>query len=65
MSRLQGASPTAGLMHDRFADLESVRAAWTETEARMHAFVAGLDDAGLERVVEYHLLNGQPGASRT
>lgn len=63
--RLDGTSPTHLLPHDRFADLGSVRTAWAETEARYRALVAGLDDGGLNRVVEYRLLNGRPGANPT
>ena len=65
LSRLNGVSPTSLLPHDRFGDLAAVRAGWAETEAGFRAFVGGLDAAALERVVDYHLLNGQPGASRT
>jgi uncharacterized damage-inducible protein DinB len=62
--RLQGESPAAALAHERFPDLASVRAGWAETEAGMRAFLAGLDDQSLQRVVEYRLLNGQPASSR-
>ena len=62
--RLQGGSPTSGLPHDRFTDVAVARAAFAETEAGWRAIVQALDDVGLDRVLEYHLLNGQPGASR-
>jgi uncharacterized damage-inducible protein DinB len=65
LSRLNGASPTALLAHDRFADLAAVRSGWAETESGIRALVSGLDEATRERVLEYRLLNGQPGASRT
>ena len=65
LSRLQGTSPTTWLPHERFPDPSAVRAAWAETEAGFRALVGGLDEAGLERVIEYRLLSGQPGASRT
>jgi uncharacterized damage-inducible protein DinB len=65
LSRFHGTSPTSGLPHERFPDLAAVRAAWTETEASVRAFVNNLDETGAERVIEYRLLNGQPGASRT
>ena len=64
LSRFQGTSPASGLPHERFPDLAAVRAAWADTEAGVRAFVGGLDEAGLERVIEYRLLSGQPGASR-
>jgi uncharacterized damage-inducible protein DinB len=65
LSRLQGTSPASGLPHERFPDVTAVRRAWAETEAGLRAFVNGADAGGLERVVEYRLLSGQPGASRT
>jgi uncharacterized damage-inducible protein DinB len=65
LSRFHGTSPASGLPHERFPDLAAVRAAWGETEAGVRAFVGGLDEAGAERVIEYRLLSGQPGASRT
>ena len=64
-SRFQGTSPASALPHERFPDLAAVRAAWAETEAGVRAFVNGLDQSGVERVIEYRLLSGQPGASRT
>ena len=65
LSRFQGTSPASGLPHERFPDLAAVRTAWAETEAGLRAFVCGLDEAALGRVVEYRLLSGQPGASPT
>lgn len=64
LSRFQGSSPTSGLPHERFADLAAVRAAWGDTEAGLRTFVGSLDEAGVDRVLEYRLLSGQPGASR-
>jgi len=63
--RWQGESPTALLPADRFPDLAALEAVWCEHEARMRAFVGGLDDGGVRRVIEYKLLSGQPGASPT
>jgi uncharacterized damage-inducible protein DinB len=64
LSRLQGASPTALLPHERFPDLATARAAWAESEGGLRAVVAGLDAAGLERMLDYRLLNGAPASSR-
>jgi len=61
--RWQGESPTALLPADQFPDLASLEAAWREHEGRMRAFVGGLDQTGIARVIEYKLLSGQPGAS--
>jgi uncharacterized damage-inducible protein DinB len=65
LSRFHGTSPTAALPHERFPDLVAVRAAWADTEATLRAFVGGLDAAGVERIVEYRMLNGQPASART
>ena len=57
-SRWQGQSPTALIEAETFPDLASLRQAWNELEAKVRAF---LED--LERVIEYKLLSGEPGAS--
>ena len=64
IARLAGEAPTSGLPADRFPDLAAARAAWAETQARLQALVDGLDQADVERVIEYRLLNGRAGASR-
>ena len=63
--RWHGQSPTSLLPADRFPDLTALRTAWNEQQADMRAFVNGLDDAGVARVVDYTLLNGHAGASPT
>jgi uncharacterized damage-inducible protein DinB len=65
LSRLQGDSPTTRPAHDRFPDLAAARSAWADIEAGIRALVAGLDAAGLERVLEYRMLDGQPTSART
>jgi uncharacterized damage-inducible protein DinB len=62
-SRWVGKSPTALLPSDMFPDVATLRATWAEHEARMRSFLDGVGEAGLTRVFEYKLLNGQPGAS--
>ena len=61
--RWHGTSPTALLPPDRFADLAALAAAWTDHEQKMRAFVDGLRDADVDRVIEFTLLNGTTGAS--
>jgi len=61
--RWQGRSPTALLSPDLFPDLAALRRTWAELEGDMRDFVAGLDDQGPSRIVEYKLLSGQAGAS--
>lgn len=65
LARFRGTSPAGGFPpHERFPDVAAVRAAWEDTEAGVRAFVAGLDEAGLDRVIEYRVRSGQPAASR-
>ena len=62
-SRWVGKSPTALLPSDMFPDPATLRATWAEHEAKMRSFLDGLGEAGIARVFEYTLINGQPGAS--
>jgi uncharacterized damage-inducible protein DinB len=62
-SRWQGTSPTALLPAEQFPDVESLRAAWSAHETKMRAFLESLGEEGISRVIEYTLLNGQPGAT--
>jgi len=62
-ARWQGESPTALLQADTFADVGSLRRTWVEHEAKMRAFLEESGDRGLDRVIEYKLLSGDPGAS--
>jgi len=62
-ARWRGQSPTALLPADQFPDLAALRSAWIEHEQKMRAFVDGLGEAGVERVIEYKLLAGHAGAS--
>ena len=61
--RWTATGPTSLLSTDLFPDLPALRAAWVELEQKMRAFVGGLDDDAAQRVLEYKLLSGQPGAS--
>lgn len=58
-SRWQGTSPTAMPPYDQFSDVPSLRTVWRDHEAKMRAFVSGLDDAGVSRVHEFKMLSGQ------
>lgn len=62
-SRLLGQSPTALLPADMFQDVAALRAAWSDHERKMRTFLSNRDQDGLNRVIEYKLVNGQPGAS--
>ncbi|HZP47431.1 MAG TPA: DinB family protein [Vicinamibacterales bacterium] len=61
--RWQGESPSALLPSDQFADLAALKAAWLDHERKMRAFVDGLTDADVDRVIEFRMLNGTTGAS--
>jgi uncharacterized damage-inducible protein DinB len=61
--RWQGRSPTALLPYDQFADVASLRAAWTAHEVKMREYVGGLDDASVDRVIDYKLLSGAEGST--
>ena len=62
-SRWTGHSPTALLAPDLFPDLAAIRQAWADHEGRMRAFLGALDDRSIDRVIEYKLLSGRPGAA--
>lgn len=62
-SRWTGRSPSSRPPFDMFPDLGALRRAWSEQEAKVRAFVAGLDEHGLNRMFEYKLLSGAPGKS--
>jgi uncharacterized damage-inducible protein DinB len=61
--RWQGNSPTALFPAEKLPDVASVRGEWSELEAKVRAFLAGLGEAGITRVFEYRLLNGSEGSS--
>jgi uncharacterized damage-inducible protein DinB len=61
--RWTGTSPPAGLPADMFPNLGTLRRAWNEHEQKVRALVDGAGDDGLQRVIEYQLLNGTPGSS--
>jgi uncharacterized damage-inducible protein DinB len=62
-SRWQGDSPTSQLPADMFPDLATIRALWRDQEAKMRTLLESLDEAGINRRIEYKLLSGKPGAS--
>jgi uncharacterized damage-inducible protein DinB len=61
--RWQGRSPTQHLSIDQFPTAAAVRRSWADLEPKVRAFVNGLDDAAVNRVIEYRLLSGAPGAA--
>ena len=61
--RWHGTSPTALITPDQFADAAALKAAWVGHERKMRAFVDGLSDADVDRLIEYKLFSGAAGAS--
>jgi uncharacterized damage-inducible protein DinB len=62
-SRWQGESPTALLAADTFADLASIRREWNAHETNMRALLDRVGEDGVNRRIDYKLLNGQPSSS--
>lgn len=63
LSRWHGVSPTAGLSADQWPDLASLVTSWRDLETKVRAVVEGVTDAGVDKVIDYKLLSGQPGQS--
>jgi uncharacterized damage-inducible protein DinB len=61
--RWQGSSPTVLMTSEALPDVVAIRRAWSAHEVKMRAFLEGLGEDGLSRVIEYKLLSGQPGSS--
>jgi uncharacterized damage-inducible protein DinB len=60
--RWNGRAPT-GPPVANFTDATTLRAAWSDLEGNVRAFLDRLGPDGVVRVFEYKLLSGQPGAS--
>jgi uncharacterized damage-inducible protein DinB len=61
--RWQGTSPTAALPFDQFPDVATLRAVWTDHEAKMRTYLESLGDEGITRVFNYKTLAGVDGSS--
>jgi uncharacterized damage-inducible protein DinB len=62
-SRWRGESPVQMLTPGAFPDLATLRTAWAEHETILRGLAEGLDAAGVDRVIEFKTLAGQPSAS--
>jgi uncharacterized damage-inducible protein DinB len=60
LTRWRGSSPPGLPESWDLSSLEVVRAQWAEVEADQRAFVEGLDEAALDRVVAYRDTRGDP-----
>ena len=58
LERWHGRSPTAGPGWDAVATHAELRARWAEFECDQRAFLEGLSEADLDRVVPYRALSG-------
>jgi uncharacterized damage-inducible protein DinB len=61
-SRWNGVSPTSFPL-DELSELGMLRAKWSELEGKVRAYVDATDEDGMNRVIEYRLMSGTPGAS--
>jgi uncharacterized damage-inducible protein DinB len=59
LERWQGRSPRTVFEASEFPDLAAIRGRWEPIERDTKAFVAGLDDAAVARVVEYTNTKGE------
>lgn len=58
-ARWIGDSPQHRLNPEDFPDVTAIRAAWSEHEQKMRAFLDGIGEAGVDRVYQYKNLSGQ------
>lgn len=63
LMRWQGESPTGMPASWELSTFDALRTKWEEVERELAAFVAGLDDADLDRVVDYRNTRGTPYAN--
>ncbi|MBI5304926.1 MAG: DinB family protein [Chloroflexi bacterium] len=59
LSRWQGVSPTALIREEEFPTLAALIARWRDEETKLRAFLSGLTDADLTRVIHYTNTRGQ------
>ena len=63
LARWRGESPSGMLAPDGYADLASVRRAWTDNEVKLRQLFEPLDEAGIQKVIPYKTLAGVESAS--
>lgn len=62
-SRWRGVSPAELLPADRFPDVASARAAWSDLEQQVRSLVDGMSESDVTNVIAYKLLSGAEGSS--
>jgi uncharacterized damage-inducible protein DinB len=60
LQRCQGASPARLFRAEEFPSLDDLRRRWQAEEQAMRAFLAGLGDQDLDRVIHYNTTGGLP-----
>jgi uncharacterized damage-inducible protein DinB len=58
--RWTGISPTSLITADQYPGLDGLVAAWAELDYQVRTFVAHVDADGLNREIDYALMNGTP-----
>src|ERR1700675_3114926 len=61
-SRWNGQSPTAHVPPESFPDVATLRTRWTELEGNVRAVLDRMGGQGLDRAIEYSMLNGDARA---
>jgi uncharacterized damage-inducible protein DinB len=61
--RWNGRSPTAHVPPESCPDVATLRVKWAELEGNVRAVLDRTGELGLDRVIEYSMLNGDPRAS--
>jgi uncharacterized damage-inducible protein DinB len=61
--RWNGQAPTSLIPSDLFPDVASLRAKWAELEPNVRAVLDRMSRQGLDRVVDYKMLNGEARSS--
>ena len=61
--RWHGTSPRTRPSPDEFPDTATLRRSWDELETKVRAFIAGLGEEEVERIIPYTLLDGTAAAA--
>jgi len=63
LCRWKGEPPMGMLVPESYADVGSVRRAWTDHEEKLRTYFASLDEQGIQKVLPYKTLAGLDSAS--
>ncbi len=62
-SRWHGESPTSHLPPEQFPDVATLRSAWSALERKVRDFLESLGEEGINRTLEYRMINGDAASS--